>query len=266
MGSVNRACFGGRSKTLAAIALCLLMVLLPSMCFAETVSIGSGEYPPFTGETLPHGGFVNHVISEAFHAVGKDVVIQYSPWARTHELVRIGTLDAISYLYSTENRKRDYWLSAPVTTERLVVFSRKDTSLPDWQSLEDFKGYLIGATRGFTYTDEFWRLVDRGVLKVDPSNNDYFNFLKLLGRRIDLFFTGELVGFATLRQGFAPGYADTVCASRRSIGEHVGTIAFTKTKQGKQFCEEFNKGLKKLMQSGRYQEMHDALIRGGYNP
>ncbi|MEZ7197709.1 substrate-binding periplasmic protein [Pseudodesulfovibrio karagichevae] len=244
----------------------VVAVFMPCAAFAGKVSISSGEYAPYTGKDLPHGGFVNHVISEAFRESGYEVEIAYYPWARAFELAREGAADAVSYVYITERRGRDYLFSDPITHERLVVFSKKETKIPEWKSFADFKGFRIGITRDFSYTDEFWRLADNGVLTYDVANSDYSNFAMLIAKRIDIFFADELVGFTILRERFAPGIADMVKSSERAIADHTGALGFTrKTERGARLRDIFNNGLEKMKESGRFQEMYNALLAGEYN-
>jgi polar amino acid transport system substrate-binding protein len=244
----------------------LLAVTMPCCAAAGTVKVTSGEYPPYTGEHLPHGGFVNHVVAEAFNSMGYEVRIKYYPWARAFAFAREGTADAVAYVYMTERRGRDYWFSDPVTHERLVVFTKKETRVPEWESFKDFKGLRIGVTRDFSYTDEFWTLAEKGVLTLDIANNDTSNFAKLIEKRIDVFFADELVGFTTLRERFAPAIGDMIKSSERAIAEHIGSIGFTKAKpRGKELRDVFNRGLKQLNDSGKLQSMYVDLLEGKYN-
>lgn len=247
----------------------LSMVLaagLPLAAFAGPVLLSSGEYPPYTGESLPHGGFVNHVAVEAFKLMGYEVRVRYYPWARAFAFAREGTADAVAYVYMTDRREEDYWFSAPVTTERLVVFTKKETKVPQWESFKDFKGLRIGVTRDFSYTDEFWKLAEQGVLTLDVANSDASNFAKLIEKRIDVFFADELVGFTTLRERFAPAIGDMIKSSERAIAEHSGVLGFTRaTRRGARLRDVFDKGLKRLRDSGRYQAMYNALLGGEYN-
>lgn len=253
-------------ETMKRILLFMLMtVFMPFLAAAGPVKVTSGEYPPYTGENLPHGGFVNHVVTEAFNVMGYEVRIRYYPWARAFAFAREGTADAVAYVYKTERRGMEYWFSDPVTHERLVVFTKKETRVPNWVSFRDFKGLRIGATRDFSYTDEFWRLAGKGVLTLDVANSDSSNFAKLIEKRIDVFFADELVGFTILRERFAPAIGDMVKSSERAIAEHFGMIGFTKSTRGEKLRDVFNQGLRELKTTGEFQSMYGDLLEGKYN-
>ena len=244
----------------------LMAVLMPFSAYAGPVKVTSGEYPPYTGEHLPHGGFVNHVVTEVFNSMGYEVRIRYYPWARAFASARDGTSDAVAYVYMTERRGKSYLFSDPVTHERLVVFTKKETKVPEWETFRDFKGFRIGATRDFSYTDEFWILAEKGVLTLDVANNDTSNFAKLIEKRIDVFFADELVGFTILRERFAPAIGDMIKSSERAIAEHIGTIGFTRANpRGRKLRDVFNRGLKELKDSGKFQTMYSDLLEGKYN-
>ncbi|WP_320169497.1 transporter substrate-binding domain-containing protein [Maridesulfovibrio sp.] len=243
----------------------LFLLLIPFSSFAGGVLVSSGEYAPYTGKDLVHGGFVNHVVEEAFHLVGVNVEFQYYPWARAFHLATIGESQAVSYVYKTKKRENEFFLSDGITGERLVLFTTKGTRLPsDWESLLDLKEYLFGVTRGFSYTDEFWDLVDRGVLKTGVAKSDKQNFMKLIKKRIDVFPADELVGYTLLRNEFAPGLSDTIRSSEKALAEHIGVLAFTKNKVGERLRDKFNLGLAQLKENGTYEKMYESLLNGYY--
>ncbi|WP_141215636.1 hypothetical protein [Hahella sp. CCB-MM4] len=49
----------------------------------ETISIATGEYPPWTSQQLPFEGIVSHVVTESFREAGIRVEYHYYPWARS---------------------------------------------------------------------------------------------------------------------------------------------------------------------------------------
>lgn len=49
---------------------------------AETVLLATGERPPYLGPTLPQGGYVAELVTEAFKRQGYPVKFEFSTWAR----------------------------------------------------------------------------------------------------------------------------------------------------------------------------------------
>lgn len=73
------------------LVLCL-MAITPITAYSKTVSITTGEYPPWTGAALQNNGYVNHIISEAFASVGIETTFIYMPWKRAFEEAKQGSM------------------------------------------------------------------------------------------------------------------------------------------------------------------------------
>ncbi len=63
----------------------LLSVLHCSAYAKETITIASGEYPPWSGKDLLHEGYVSHLVRSAYALQGIDVEYKYMPWIRSLE-------------------------------------------------------------------------------------------------------------------------------------------------------------------------------------
>ena len=68
----------------------LLSLPATSAGAAETVEITTGEYAPWTSESLKHGGFSTHIITEAFKLEGYEVNFTFYPWKRVYEAAKDG--------------------------------------------------------------------------------------------------------------------------------------------------------------------------------
>src|SRR5690606_20309387 len=121
----------------------VLLLLAAHLGHARTVTITTGEFPPWTGIDLPHQGYVNHLISESFASVGIEVEFIYLPWKRAYEDVKRGKYDLTSYWYE-DNSHRDVMLfSEPIIQNRTVFFQRSEDPPIEWQRLEDFAPYRL---------------------------------------------------------------------------------------------------------------------------
>lgn len=153
----------------------------------DVLTIGTGDYPPFTDSAAPDGGSVNRVVREMADAAGFEVAFEYLPWMRALELTRDGRFTATSFWYFKEERNADFIHVGPIFEDRLVFFRLIDTEEPEWTTLEDLRPLTIGAVTGYTYTPDLWRLAEEGVLSVETAQSDEANLRKLLAGRIDLF-------------------------------------------------------------------------------
>ncbi|MDG3085119.1 hypothetical protein P7F88_02995 [Vibrio hannami] len=57
------------------------------------VNVTTGEWAPYTSQNLPHGGLANHIVSEAFSAVGIKTNFGFFPWRRSYLYVKNGQDD-----------------------------------------------------------------------------------------------------------------------------------------------------------------------------
>lgn len=254
-------------KAARSVILCCALAWLQTVAAGETVHIATGEYAPWTSETLKHGGFTNQVVREAFRLEGYDVEFAYLPWKRAYETANSGDkYQVTSYWYRSEERARDFHYSDPIQTDAVVFFHLKDNPPPEWETLADLKGVRIGATSGFTYTQEFWELAKSGQLDVQEAESEELNFKKLLKGRIDLFPSDSLVGQKTLQEFFGKREAAKVTHHPRPMSGRTGHLLVSKkASNGGELLAAFNRGLAKLRDSGRYALMQANLIAGDFD-
>lgn len=76
-----------------------------------------------------------------------------------------------------------------------------------YRTFNDFKGMTIGATKGFSYTPEFWQASKKGIFEIDITTKNDLNFIKLLAGRFDTFPNAKI---DTLYQAKKRGYLDKI--------------------------------------------------------
>ena len=239
---------------------------LSSSASSKTLKIGTGEYTPFLGKNIYKQGFVNHIVAEVFEKAGYKVKFKYFPWARSYVETKRGKVDISTYWYANEQRKKENFLSDPVTSEELVFFYSKTNPMKSWKNLRDLKGLRIGVTRGYTYTKEFWDLGKKGIFKLDVTKADINNFKKLIRGRIDIFPAGKVPGLEIIRKTFAPGIADSIDFNSKPLTAVNGYVLFPKVlKDSKKLQGIFNKGLAKMKKNGTYEKYYNDLITGTYS-
>lgn len=55
----------------------ILIALFSSSSLANTVRLANGEWAPYQSKSLKHGGYISHLVTEAFAAEGYDVEFVY---------------------------------------------------------------------------------------------------------------------------------------------------------------------------------------------
>ncbi|EPJ52412.1 MAG: hypothetical protein OFPI_14010 [Osedax symbiont Rs2] len=251
---------------LTALVICLYSLTAVNSQAQTVVTISSGEYPPWTGVALKHGGFVNHVISEAFKRQGYQVKFSYFPWKRAFESAKKGQFAATSYWYKSAERALDFYYSEPVSSEKLVFFHLKVKKIAHWKSFDDLKDYQIGVTRGYTYTEEFWLAANEKRINVQMVTSDLQNFRKLIKGRIDLVPTTLFNGYNLISNEFDPSLAPIFTFHPKVIAETQGHLLFSKKHpQAEKLVAAFNRGLAQLKEEGLYRKFFDDLLTGKYS-
>lgn len=242
------------------------LLALNSTLHARPITITTGEFPPWTGATLPHQGYVNHIISASFAAVDRRVEFVYLPWKRAYEEVKRGKYDLTSYWYEDASHRDIMLLSEPLIQNRTVFFQRSEDPPIHWQSLDDFAPYRMSATVGFTYTPEFRQAILDQRLQVSMVPSDVQNIKMLMSGRVDVIATDEMSGFymaATLSvdprklRVLEPELAKVYgyVMANKSNPEAVALIA------------AFNRGLDIIKQNGTYQSIINRVDNTSfYNP
>ena len=241
-------------------------LMIYSASAEEIITISTLEYAPWAGKNLKNNGFVNHVINEAFQRKGYTVMFTYLPWKRAVAEVKSGQYSALSYVYWTKDREKEFYLSDPISEEKIVFFHLKSNSIKDWETLEDLKNYKFGATRGYTYTKEFWDAANSKRLMVDVTNSDIQNFKKLLAGRIDIFPSGLVNGKSLLKKEFNPNVPPLLSFHPKPLSKTTGHLAFAKSRiNSENLLRIFNQGLAQLKKEGLFNKFRDDLLAGKYS-
>ncbi|KPA11666.1 amino acid ABC transporter periplasmic protein [Candidatus Magnetomorum sp. HK-1] len=173
--------------------------------------------------------------------------------------------DASSFWFITEDKQKVFHYSDSLNTEKTVFFHLKTTKIPDWKTMQDLSKFRIGATRGYSYSKEFWQAGKNGIINIEEASSDETNFKKLLKERIDIFPSGIVVGYGTLNKLFDRTRVDMLTYNPQVLRESTSHLIFPKNSpKSLKYLEAFNKGLDKLKTEGLYQKFYDDLLAGRY--
>lgn len=232
---------------------------------AGTVVISTGEYPPFCGSCLPHHGFINHVVKRSFERVGMNVRFEYYPWARAFKLASSGAVPAVSYVYNTEQRRKDFLVSELITYEKIHFMLPGSISLKGGNLKKSLRGMTVGLTVDYSQPEEFMKLVDAGAVKYEYAKNDRLNIAKLLKARIDAVLINKNVGTIILEKYF-PDEIKTVYFDKKFMFRQQGVLGFPLHHPDSVFLQrKFNEGLRQVRKSGEYEKMFKDFLKGEYS-
>lgn len=218
----------------------------------ETIHIGIGEMPPYASEHLEHYGFFCHIITEIFAKENITVKYEIVPWKRAIVMSERGKMHGTPGWYSTPEREKIFYVSDPLVDDTQSFFHLKAYKF-DWNTIEDLKGTRIGATLGYNYGEAFAKAEKEGKIYVERIAEDERNFRKLLKKRIDIFPMNTFTGYSMLKRMFKPETISLFTHHPKPV--RVATLHLLLSRNipiNKELVRIFNKGLKALRESGRY--------------
>lgn len=250
-------------KLLAFLTLCCL--ILSPHARSETIVLASGEWPPFTSESLKHNGFYSHIVTEAFALEGITVAYEFYPWARSYHLVESGEVDASPTWAETPQKIKEVLFSDPIVSHTKVFFHLKSLDFK-WKNYEDLKRWRIAATQKYTYGEEFDEKAKNETLSVDYGASDLINLKKVMSNRVDIFPSDIFAGYDLIHSNFTEEEAEQFSHHDRPIQETNTAVVFSKKhpKKSKRLITALNRGLKKLKENGTYDAIIESFKRGEY--
>lgn len=230
---------------------------------AADITLINGEWLPLLSEQLPGNGVLSRVVSEAFALEGVTVHYVFRPWPRAlaeaEKGIAQGTL-VWSKGAPNSVRSRNFVYSDVVFEGKSVFFQR--TGFPfRWRNYADLAKYRIGGVLGYEYDFE-----GTPGLRIDRAPNEELSMRKLLAGRFDLYPTVREVGMYTLRTRLsaqeAAGISQAPGRPYRMSSYHL--LLTRRLGATPQTMELFNRGLRRLKESGRYDALMAELEGGRY--
>ncbi len=231
-----------------------VFLLFSSGAFAgQTVRIATGEFPPYVSKDLKHQGLVTRIVREAFNLAGMEAKFKFFPWKRSKNLAKIGAWDACSFWAKMPSIKRDFYVSDTLVEGPLVFFHSRKTDF-DWQSVEDLKEYRIGGVLGNVYGPDIASADRTGKINIYRLPSEKEALKLLVNGGIQIFPVNREAGFYLLHKNFPEKKIRHITYHPNPIRISDYALIFSKKfDKNKKLVKRFNKGLKKLKESGRYQ-------------
>ncbi len=247
-------------------ALIILLLFSFNVHASETVRITNGEWPPWLSKDLVHSGVVSHIVTEAFALEGVKVEYGFFPWARGKLLAEKGKWDAaVAWNFNAEREKKFVYSDAVI--EGGYVFFHLKSFKFDWNTFEDLEGITIGATTEYNYGQAFSDAEKGGMLKIKRLPSDKQNYLKLLKNRINLFPMVADIGYDIIAKNFTPEEVETITHHPKLLDSNTYHVIFSRQIDEKRvnfLKTSFNKGLKRLVKSGKYDQFIEESRSGMY--
>ncbi|NNG01264.1 MAG: transporter substrate-binding domain-containing protein [Desulfobacteraceae bacterium] len=250
-------------RVIVRLGCIFLLFAFVGICNAdETIRLAGGEWPPYQSRHLKYDGVVSRIVTEAFALGGIKVEYGYFPWKRSYTLAEIGEWDGTLAWFDLPERRKDFYISDPVIDTQYVFFHRKGMAF-DWKDISDLKNLRIGGTLGYDYGKAFQSAEKDGKIRIIRKPSEEENLIRLYNDKIQIFPCDVEVGYYIIREKFGPDKIDLFTHHPKPLKvapHHV--LLSKKIKRNKQLVEIFNKGLKQLKASGKYDQYLDESRRG----
>ena len=249
-------------KALKQIFIIFLLLCISNGIFAEeTIRLTNGEWLPYLSETLKHQGVASRIVTEAFALEGVKVEYIFLPWKRAYESARYGEYDGSVIWSLNPEREKDFYFSDVVIRGISVFFHLKSYPF-DWKTIQDIKGVHVGGTLGYHYA-LLGEAEKKGIIKIQRAKTDKHNFSKLLYGHIEIFQLDREIGYYLLNKLFKPEEVQLFTHHPKPIvRDTYHLILSKKNDKNKRLIVLFNKGLKRLRESGKIDQYIAESRRG----
>lgn len=216
-----------------------------------------GGNPPFRYEKdNKAAGLYPMLIQEAFKRMGVAATVKTYPWKRALEMGERGDV-GIAGILKTEQRLQIYDYSAPLYTEKFMIYVKQDNSF-EFNDINDLKGKTLGVLFGWNYGDAFDQAKVQGLFKTEEVPTDSANFEKLLLGRVDCVVSIELTGLQIIQE---KQYAEKIEVLATPLAVNDTYLVFARSTQQTVLLEKFNAALAAMRQDGTYLELLKNLQR-----
>ena len=247
--------------------MCIILFASMFVISGETIMLTNGEWPPFLSEQLPHYGYWSHLATEAFALEGITVEYGFFPWKRAFAVVKDGDWDGSAFwAKSPEREKSVIFSNTPIDTLRQMIYYHKDTNF-DWKTIDDVEGLMIGTLHGTTHQEKLEKAqLDGKNIQFESVQNEFQNIKKLLVGRIDIFIGNETVCDKYLHDQFSSAERSVIIKHPIPWSKTPFYLIVNKQNEKTEFwLESFERGLKKLKDTGRYNQIKLDFLKGLYD-
>ncbi|MCP4348375.1 MAG: amino acid ABC transporter substrate-binding protein [Desulfobacterales bacterium] len=251
-------------KSFVIIVTVMLLLSYGVMAEEKVVRLTNGDWPPYCSPDLKYYGLATRIVTEAFALEGVRTEYEFFPWKRAMVYVKDGKWDGtVGWMYTDERAEHSYF-SDPFLEYEYVFFHLKSYAV-DWKTLEDLKGISIGATRGYHISEAFTEAEKAGKIKVELATKDVQNLKKLLAGRIKLFPADLDVATFILNKKFTPEQKALITYHPKRLNVQPAHLLLSKKiARNARLLDVFNKGLKRLKESGKLKQFVEESRRGEY--
>ena len=180
---------------------------------------------------------------------------EYLPWRRALSEARDGPAVGSAGWLRLDDREKDFLFSESLFESQRVFFYRKDKPF-DWTVLNDVRDLRVGV--GLGSADEYpldgIMASGKGTLNIARS---YESGMKMLvAGRIDVYACNLAVGLYEIKHSLSERVARSITYHPRPIFKETNHLILSLRVKGvHELMDRFNRGLRRLKESQRYNEI-----------
>ena len=237
------------------LVLIMLLILCSGVGSAEErpVIFATGEWPPFSSESLPDYGRAAALVSAICRVVGIVPTYKFYPWKRAELHVAHGEIFAAFPYAISEKRKESYDFSEPLFhgINMFLYYDQnpRTRSAITYESTEDLQEYRIGVISGSFLSAAF----KDANLKYESTTSIDQSIHKLVAGRLD-FCVDDLVVLRDAVQRLYPDKADNFKFLPKPFGKKTptGLLVSRTYPHAQELLDTFNRGLAIIKKNGEY--------------
>ncbi|MFP4364679.1 MAG: substrate-binding periplasmic protein [Spirochaetia bacterium] len=237
----------------------LIVVLLFTGCVflsAQEITLATGEWPPYTGESLENHGFFTEIVNAVFEEMGVDYTLVFVPWARAESLVESGRAWAAFPYSVTEERQARFNFSNSVTTSESKFFYYENAPIADYEGLDSLEGFRLAGVRGYFYESAF----NEAGLQVQYVDNQELAFNLLHAGRAELFPINEIVGWQYIQEAYPNSIQNFGTLDSPYSSNSLSMMVSRDYPDTDEILQRFNQALRRMIDRGEVQAILDRYI------
>ena len=231
------------------LALILILALsAPRLSGAAEITIAVTEWPPFTSQALPGGGFFTAICQAGLTEAGHRSNVVFLPWKRALDWTEKGKAQAVIGVGYTQQRAHRF-IYPRTCLEVPVHFFATQGHRFGFRTAKDLCPAVLGVFLGSNYAEEFERV---GCFDIQPVPSVTQNIKKLALNRIDLFIESYQAVMYHLNNDH-PELLDRIVPLDPPFRIERAYMVFTRQMpQAEQISREFDRAVERLKTRGVY--------------
>ena len=234
------------------VLISFLICLTGSAAAAGPITLATGEFAPYTSDTMEGKGIFTEIVTAVLAEMGKTPVYKFYPWKRCESAVATNKAWAAFPYVITEERSKTFMFTDVVLPSREMFFFYGDRmDGVTWETLGDLKSYKIGGTIGYHYEKTF----KAAGLNVDYNPKEIASVKKLKAGRVDLVPMDEAVGRQHIKSAFPEATGDFKTLAKPNSETPLRLMVNKNAPDAVALVEKFNTALAAIKSNGTYQSI-----------